>query len=314
MMTSFAKWVGLGAAFVLLGAACAKDPGAPKSSPVLASGEGIVVTEDELAARVREQPVPGDFTSPEKRRALLDQLIEHKALVAEAKRQGLERDPEIARSYELMLVQRLLRDRQASQAAAPAKSEADLRARYEAEKGQRTQPEQVRVSHLFLKAPAPSDRDQRRAEASALRGQAAAFSADAAGDHAFAELARKSSDEAATAAVGGDLTFRSREWLETTYSKGVADAVFALSSAGELSPVVESARGLHLFRFAARAPAREPTFEEFRALVAVQVTREARDEELRAYGRTLREAAKVVVYEAGLAKAGQGQAAARSAP
>ena len=295
--------MGLTVSCALLGGACTRDQGtAGTSSPVLASGEGIVVTEDELIAKIREQPSPGDFASPEKKRALLDQLIEHKALAAEAKRQGLDRDPEIVRSYELMLVQRLLRDQQARQNAAPAPTEAELQARYEAEKNQRAQPELVRVSHLFLKAPAPSDRAQRLAEAKGLHDEAAALPAGTTGDQAFAELARKHSDEAATAVGGGDLTFRSHEWLEAQYSKAVADAAFALTTAGQLSEVVESGHGLHLLRLAARAPVRVPTFEEFRASLSVQWTREARDQELRAYGRKLRDAAKVVVSEAELGK------------
>lgn len=310
MTTSVVKPVGLAVCCALFGAACSRDTGpAANASPVLASGAGIVVTEDEFLAKLREQPAPGDFGTLEKKRALLDQLIEHKALVAEAKRLGLDRDPEIVQAHELMLVQRLLRDRQASQNAAPAPTDAELQARYEAEKSQSARPELVRVGHLFLKAQAPADRALRQGEARELRAQAAALPADMAADQAFAELARKRSDEAGTAAAGGDLTFRSHDWLEAMYSKEVADAAFALTSPGQVSEVVESSRGLHVLRFIARAPARVPSFEEFRASLSVQWTRESRDEELRAYGRKLRDGAKVVVREAELSKLDPGKPA-----
>ena len=61
-------------------------------------------------ARMAEQSeqVRARYATPEKRREFLDSLIRFEVLAAEARRQGLERDPEVARTLEKVMVQRLV--------------------------------------------------------------------------------------------------------------------------------------------------------------------------------------------------------------
>lgn len=282
-----------------LAAACARE-----SSPVLASGQGVSISAAELRASVNEESAAdrAAYSAIEKKHRALEKLIDFEVLVAEARRQGLDRDPEILRATKDLMVQRLLRDRQDQNQGARILSEDERRARFEADKGSHAVPETVRLTHLFLKAPEPNDRAQRSAEAQALRSQALAFPMGEQGNSAFAELARIHSDEAATAVTGGDLTHRTHEQLEYFYSKAAADGAFALTEEGQLSQVLESPRGLHLFRLLARTASRIPTFEEYRASQSAPVSRADREEEVRLYTKSLRAKAGVVVHEEELKK------------
>lgn len=275
-----------------LATACVRE-----SSPVLASGEGVSITAAALRASINGESASdrSAYAAVERKQEALDKLIDFELLVAQARKEGLDRDPEILRATKTLMVQQLLRNRQAQNQGVRILSEEQLRAQFEAEKQRHLTPETIRLAHLFLKAPQAGDRAQRLGEARALREQAVAFPAGAAGNPLFAELARTRSDEGATAIAGGDLTHRTREQLELFYSKGAADRAFALTEEGQLSEVLESPHGLHLFRLLARTPSRMLSFEEFRASQSAPVSRAAREEEVRLYSKRLREQARVVV-------------------
>jgi hypothetical protein len=85
----------------------ASDPGAV----VLARGEGVTITAAEFRSRLAEQSetVRARFSTPENRREFLDNLVKFELLVAEARRQGLDRDPEIQLAMEKLMVVRLVR-------------------------------------------------------------------------------------------------------------------------------------------------------------------------------------------------------------
>jgi hypothetical protein len=78
---------------------------------VLARGEGFTITDTEFRARLAEQSetVRAQFSSPEKRREFLDNLVKFELLVVEARRQGLDREPDIQLAMEKLMVVRLVR-------------------------------------------------------------------------------------------------------------------------------------------------------------------------------------------------------------
>ncbi len=277
-----------------LGLGCNREASVP-----LATANGFTISADQFRASVNNQS-PGDrgfYSQLDKKHELLEKMIDFEVLLAEARRQGLERSPEIVRATRELMVQQLLRGKAEQYPGGKIPSEGELRAQFEARTDREAVPQTVRALHLFLAVLPGADRPKRRLEIEALRAQALALPASEEGDRQFAALARQHSDEASTAVGGGDLTHRTHTQLESFYSRAVADGAFAVKELHQVSEVLESERGLHLFRLLERGASRLATFEEFRASQVVQVAQNVRDQDLRAYTQALRSKANVVVRE-----------------
>ena len=136
-------------------------------------------------------------------------------------------------------------------------SEEDLR-KYYAENEQRyTTPQERRASHILIKAEksAPqADRAKAKAKAEALLAELKKNPA------AFAELARKNSEDPGSADKGGDLDFFGRGAMVKPFE----DAAFALKP-DEVSGVVESDFGYHIIKLAAVKGGEKRSFESVRA-------------------------------------------------
>ena len=136
-------------------------------------------------------------------------------------------------------------------------SEDDLKKYYDQNKARFTAPEERRASHILIKADkgAPAaDREKAKAKAEALLAQWKAKSA------AFADLARKNSDDPGSADKGGDLDFFGRGAMV----KAFEDAAFSLKP-GETSGVVESDFGYHIIQVTGSRGGEVRAFEAVRA-------------------------------------------------
>jgi peptidyl-prolyl cis-trans isomerase D len=136
-------------------------------------------------------------------------------------------------------------------------SEDDLKKYYTENKQRFTTPEERRASHILIKADksAPAaEREKAKAKAEALLAQWKAKTA------AFADLARKNSDDPGSADKGGDLDFFARGAMVKPFE----DAAFALKP-GETSGVVESDFGYHIIQVTGARGGETRSFEAVRA-------------------------------------------------
>jgi hypothetical protein len=222
------------------------------------------LTVDDFLGRLGEQPelVRLRYSTLERKREFLDGLIRQELLAQEARRRGLQDDPEVKALLERMLVQRLVQQHTAG--AQP--SEAEARKFYDEHQSEFVRVERVRVAHHF--AATPRD-DKRRAAIkvemqklhSRLRGLT-----EPALSLAFREEVRKASSDLASRSLDGDLGLRSRDELEQLWGAQVADAAIALKSVSELSGLIESDKGCHLLLLLGRQPALNTSYEGSRAL------------------------------------------------
>ncbi|MDP3823276.1 MAG: SurA N-terminal domain-containing protein [Burkholderiales bacterium] len=136
-------------------------------------------------------------------------------------------------------------------------SEEDLRKHYTENEQRYTTPEERRASHILIKAEkgAPeADRAKAKAKAEALLADLKKNPA------AFAETARKNSEDPGSAEKGGDLDFFGRGAMVKPFE----DAAFGLKPE-ELSAVVESDFGYHIIKLAAVKGGEKRSFESVRA-------------------------------------------------
>lgn len=279
---------------------CGSRPGA-KSGPVVAEGRELVVTAGELRARIDEAPAQlrARYAGLEQKKELLETILRFELLAREARRQGLDRDPEVQATLKKLAVQRLLREQLDGRDRATDATEA--RRYYDEHRDEFVKPERVRAQLVWLDAPEGSP--QRAARAGEVRRLLARLKADEPRNPlAFSNLARESSQDAATRAAGGDLGYRTREELAAQYSEELAAAALALSAPGQTSGVVETRRGLALLKLTARQPAVNRTFEEVKEQLAARAVREKRGQELDALVKGLLDKASVTIHDRELEK------------
>ena len=136
-------------------------------------------------------------------------------------------------------------------------SDSDLRKYYTENQKRFTAPEERRASHILIKADkgAPAaDRAKAKAKAEELLAQAKNKTA------AFADLARKNSDDPGSADKGGDLDFFARGAMVKPFE----DTAFSLK-VGETSGVVETDFGYHIIQVTGARGGEVRSFEAVRA-------------------------------------------------
>ncbi len=146
-------------------------------------------------------------------------------------------------------------------------SDTDLRKFYDDNGARWATPEERRVSHILVQADKDASADVRSKAKARAEGLLADVRKTPA---AFAELARKNSQDPLSAEKGGDLDFAGREGMA---SKAFADAVYALKP-GETGAVVETEFGYHVVKLTAVRGGDKKAFDVVRAEIDAELRRE----------------------------------------
>ncbi len=148
-----------------------------------------------------------------------------------------------------------------------ALNEADLRNYYEQNAARLGGKDERRASHILIAVPkgAP-DADKQKAKAKAEEVLAQVKK----NPDAFAEIAKKESQDPGSAAQGGDLDFFARGAMVKPFE----DAVFALQNKGDISGVVESDFGFHVIKLTDIRTEKPRSFEQMRGELEEQLKRE----------------------------------------
>jgi peptidyl-prolyl cis-trans isomerase C len=288
--------IGLVAAAV----ACSPQKAPKKSGPVVASGNGITITADEFKARLDEQSpfIRSRYSTLERKKEFLDNLVRFEVLAKEAERQGLANDPDVQNTLKKIMVQKLVQKNFQDGGAAGDVPEAELQKYYEDHKDEYNRPKRVRVAAIVLNAPQGSP-DRAKKLALAQKTLARVKAEEKKNTLAFAQIVSEVSEDQATKAAAGDLQFKSREELEKAYSKEVADAAFALKP-GQVSPVVETDKGFYLLKYTGEQPELSRPFDQVKTQIANKLHREKKTKEFDEWLKGLRETAKVTIDEKAL--------------
>ncbi len=147
-----------------------------------------------------------------------------------------------------------------------AVSESDLKTYYEQNLQRLSGPEERRASHILINAPktAPA------AEREAAKAKAAALLATLRKTpDAFADLARKNSQDTGSAVKGGDLEFFQRGAMVKPFE----DVAFTLKK-GEISDLVETDFGFHIIRVTDIKAPKQPSFAELRPALEAELKKQ----------------------------------------
>jgi peptidyl-prolyl cis-trans isomerase C len=280
-------------------AACGNS-GPKKSGPAVASGKGITITADEFKARLDEQSpfIRARYSSLERKKEFLDNLIRFEVLAKEAERQGLDKDPEVQLTLRKIMVQKLVQRSFQDQGAGKELPEAELQKYYDEHKDEFNRPRKARVAAIVFNAPAGSP--ERATKVAAARKALAKVKAEEKKNPmVFQQAVAAFSEDAASKGVAGDLGFKSADELEKSFGKELAQAAFALKP-GEVSGVIEGAQGVYLVRLAGVQEELSRSFDQVKAQINQKLSRERRTKEFDELVKKLRDEANVTVDDKAL--------------
>lgn len=301
------------------------DPG--QLPAVVARVNGQEIKKEELIDRAQEMRVQlartrGIQVPPSAGfyREILDGIVAHKLLLAEAKNLGItitdaeadqmmqafksrfpsqevfQKQLDANKTTEAELRQKMRDDAdskvnkliQTRIAASVQVSEADARAFYDQNQQRMKTPPQAHLRHILIavKPQAPAaDRQKARQKADDLLAQI-----KNGGD--FAQLAAQNSDDPGSKTQGGDLA-----WIQPGQTvPQFEQAAFALKQPNDLSPVVETRFGYHIIQLVARREPQAVPFEQAKQRIGVMLRDEKLKQALHAHVEELKSKGKVETY------------------
>ncbi len=148
------------------------------------------------------------------------------------------------------------------------------------------EPEAVRASHIMIRTPDATDEAQKKK----AKAEATAVLAELRKGGDFAALAKQHSQDAGSAANGGDMGLVPRGQTPPVFEQ----AAFALKP-GQMSGVVESPAGYHIIKVSAHRDARTVPLQEVKPQVQEFLTQQQMQQKTEAYVTKLKAKAKVEV-------------------
>jgi len=218
-------------------------PDQPKLSNALAEIDGIPISKDEFILYL--DPYPARMKeSIQGREHVLQSLIEHILLRAEAKRLKLDKDSDYRRkveNYRRNLLNNLLLDKVSK--GSFEVTDAETKEYFDSHPDEFDRPERVQVRHILLAGQSEAKQALKRINSG----------------EPFEQLAKELSKDNSTKSRGGDLGAFTRKQRPE-----LAEAAFKLTKPGQLSPPIQTSRGFHLLKMIRRlAPVKE-TFAQAR--------------------------------------------------
>lgn len=238
---------------------------------VVMRGPGGQVTAVDVEAAVQQFPLASRksmLARPEQVQRIAEDTYVRRTLAQEAEQTGLDKDP-LVHSMIRLARERILSDArlyEVGKAGWPNEValEAFAREQYKAQPERFTAKERVQARHILISAKegAEAGRAEAKAKAQDLLQQVK-------NGASFEALATQHSADQATASRGGDVGLFELGTMVPAFEAALKD----MTTAGQLSDVVETQFGYHIIRFEQRVPAGVRPFEEVKA----DLMRQARD-------------------------------------
>jgi parvulin-like peptidyl-prolyl isomerase len=273
---------------------------AVKGTPVVTFDGGAITVEQLQGYIARMNPAARTRVEPlEQRREYAQGLARFELFVTEARRRGLESDPEVQEAMKRAMVQQLL-FKEFDEKAPPIPQE-EVAAYYESHKAEFVQPARARYSHLLVPAPKGSpERAAKKKLAQALREKASKL--QPLDFDAFDALITEASGNPAAKPSEADTHLATPDELKARLGEPVAAAASALKQPGDLSPVVESDNGFHLIKLTDARPAKNQSLDSVSAALRARMARERRDARVAKFTEELQERAHFKTDDAALQK------------
>lgn len=249
-----------------------------KEGTVLAEVNGKTITTEDFRQEIGHLPpyLKPMVQSAEGKKELLDSMIVREIILAQAKKDGVDKSKEVADRLEdlrkRLIVETYLKKKVEQEAKV---SDEEMKKFYEENKDKFKSGEQVRASHILVK----TEQEARDVLAQLKKGAA------------FEELAKKYSQDN-TAAKGGDLGWFSKGAMVQEFDK----AAFGLKE-GELSGIVKTQFGFHIIKVTGKRPAGVRSFDEVKDQIKANLLPAKQQEIFQKMREDLKKGAKISIKE-----------------
>lgn len=210
---------------------------------------------------------------------LLEQFIRQVLLLQEARKAGLESDPEVVRQIEEIKKQILIREIIKREIIDKVQvSEEEIQKEYNTNPTQYTEPEQVKARHIMVSS----------------REKAEAILAELQAGRPFEEVAREKS-ESPDALSGGSMGYIKRGDLDPDLEK----VLFELAP-GNYSEIIEINDGFHIFLVEEHIKPRLKELSEVREEIIARLTPQKQQEAFEKWIENLKSRAEIAIIEENL--------------
>jgi peptidyl-prolyl cis-trans isomerase C len=297
--------VGLGLACSLSGCKPAKIKATQDNSElgqVVAKVDDNVITVGDVQERINKQApfIRSRYTTIEKKKEFLDNLIRFEVMAAEAQKRGYDKDPEVIRVMKQQMISKFLQKDFESKLKIEDVPDAEVEKYYSAHPEEFNRKDEVRVSQILVKDKAKADKVA--AEVRALPKAAATSAAAAPADQQkpFRDLVTKYSEDEDSKQRAGDLTFFDKDTM--VYPKPLVEAAFKLTEVGEVAGPIKSDKGYHIIKLTQKKPGFTRPLPEVKRQIQQRLFRDLRTKSMESFIAELRKKSKIDIHEDMLAK------------
>lgn len=250
---------------------------------VLAQINDTVITVADFEERLNNQSpyVRARYASVEQKKEYLDNLVKFELLAAEAKKQGIDRDPDVVRTMKQMMIQKLLKAR-FDKLKQEDIADAEVQRYFDGHPEEFNRPPEIRASLILVADEATAKKlvaDPR------LQGIE---------NLGFRQLVGELSIDQETKDRGGDLRFFDQNNRELP--REIVDAAFKLVNIGEVSPIVKTPRGYAVLKLTGQRRALTRSLAEVTPQIRARLFRDKRQRLMDEYEDSLRKSTSVQIF------------------
>jgi peptidyl-prolyl cis-trans isomerase C len=269
-------------------------PDNPELGQVVAKVDDTVITVGDVQERINKQSpfIRSRYTTLEKKKEFLDNLIRFEVMAAEAQRRGYDKDPEVIRVMKQQMISKFLQKDFESKLKVEDVPDADVEKYYKTHPEEFNRKDEVRVSQILVKDKGKADKVA--AEVKALpKGPGVDVKP-------FRDLVTKYSEDEDSKPRAGDLTFFDKD--STIYPRPLVEAAFKLAEVGDVAGPIKTDKGYHIIKLTQKKPGFARPLPEVKRQIQQRLFRDLRTKSMDEFIADLRKKTKVEIDEDKLAK------------
>jgi peptidyl-prolyl cis-trans isomerase C len=215
---------------------------------------GVSIPQARIDMRVKDAVAQGQADTPDLRKAIREQMINIEVLSQAAKKDGLDKTPDVVEQTQLAKDSVLVSAYVQNYAKSHPITDDQLKQEYDKLKA-RLGDKEYKVSHILV----------------GTEAEAKAIIAELGKKGNFAKIAKEKSKDAGSAPHGGELGWA----VPSNYVPPFADAMIALKKGSYTQQPVQTQFGWHVIKMDDIRPLKVPTFEEVKPQIQQRLQQEA---------------------------------------
>lgn len=271
-------------------------------SQVVAKVEDSVITVGDFQERINKQSpfIRARYTTLEKKKEFLDNLIRFEVMANEARRRGYDKDPEVVRVMKQQMISKFLQKDFESKLKVEDVPDADVEKYYSEHPDEFNRKDEVRVAEILVKDKAKADKVFAQAKAMAKLPPTQPSIAPTGEQKGFRELVNQYSEDEDSKARGGDLAFFAQD--STVYPKPLVEAAFKLAAIGDVAAPIKTDKGWVIIKLTQKRPGFSRPLPEVKRQIQQRLFRDVRTKAMDDFIAEMKKKSNIELHEENLGK------------